>query len=287
MMSNISDYLDITTHNTLNKMQNRIAVISNAGGSGKTTLSVHIAYEMSLYGLSVGLIDLDPQGSLSLFCGLQQPEPEDTLASVLQNDFAGKWPLKHCWSDNTKNVEVIQGGMILTRVSDEMVLHRRGAYLLGDCLKDYPLTHDLLILDCPATLGPLTLLALSACTHILVPVQLEPKSIQGSAKLLEWVYHQSKQLRLEPQPQILGFVPNQYDPRRATHRQILEDLPTQLDQLGIHCFPAVRDSAEFINASGQGLPLHLYRNNHPASRDFKEVSERIVKLIGKKVKRKR
>ena len=287
MMSNISDHLDISIHNTLNKMQSRIAVISNAGGSGKTTLSVHIAYEMSLYGLSVGLIDLDPQGSLSLFCGLQQPEPEGTLTSVLKNDFAGKWPLVHCWSESTNNVEVIQGGMILTRVSDEMVLHRRGAYLLGDCLKDYPLTHDLLLLDCPATLGPLTLLALSACTHILVPVQLEPKSIQGSAKLLEWVYHQSKQLRLEPQPQILGFVPNQYDPRRATHRQILEDLPTQLDQLGIHCFPAVRDSAEFINASGQGLPLHLYRHNHPASGDFKEISERIVKLIGKKVKRKK
>lgn len=287
MMSDILIPLDISIHTTVKKMQNRIAVISNAGGSGKTTLSVHIAYEMSLYGLSVALIDLDPQGSLSLFCGLQQPEPEYTIASALQNDFAGKWPLETCWSEHTNKVEVIQGGMILTRVSDEMVLHRRGAYMLGDSLKDYPLPHDLLIFDCPATLGPLTLLALSACTHILVPVQLEPKSIQGSARLLEWAYHQGKQLRLEPQPEILGFVPNQYEARRATHRQILEDLPAQLEQLGIHCFPAIRDSAEFINASGQGLPLHLYRNQHPASADFKEISERIVKLIGKKVKRKK
>ncbi|MFN4777897.1 MAG: ParA family protein [Pseudanabaena sp.] len=268
-------------------MQSRIAVLSNAGGSGKTTLSVHIAYEMSLYGLSVALMDLDPQGSLSLFCGLPQPEPEQTLASVLGNDFTGQWPLEKCWTENTNKVDVVQGGMILTRVADEMVLHRRGAYLLGDCLKDHPISHDLIIFDCPATLGPLTLLALSACTHVLVPVQLEPKSIQGSAKLIEWVYHNSKQLRLDPQPQVMGFVPNQYDARRATHRQILEDLPTQLDQLGIHCFPPIRDSAEFINASGQGLPLHLYRHQHPAQADFKEVSEHVVQLIGKKVKRKK
>lgn len=276
-------------------MQNRIAMLSNAGGSGKTTLSVHIAYEMSLYGLSVALIDLDPQGSLSLFCGLPQPEPEQTLASVLHNDFAGQWPLTKCWRDRTEKVEVVQGGMVLTRVADEMVLHRRGAYLLGDCLKDYPLSHDLVIFDCPATLGPLTLLALSASTHILVPVQLEPKSIQGSARLIEWIYYNSKQLRLDPPPKVMGFVPNQYDARRATHRQILEDLPTQLDQLGIHCFQPIRDSAEFINASGQGLPLHLYRSQHPAQEDFKDLSEHllticdraIAKARDKKAKRKK
>lgn len=267
-------------------MQNRIAMLSNAGGSGKTTLSVHLAYEMSAYGLSVALIDLDPQGSLSLFCGLPQPEPEQTLAAVLHSDFAGQWSLTKCWGDRA-NVEVIQGGMVLTRVADEMVLHRRGAYLLGDCLKDYPLNHDLVIFDCPATLGPLTLLALSASTHILVPVQLEPKSIQGSAKLIEWIYYNSKQLRLDPPPQILGFVPNQYDAKRATHRQILADLPTQLEQLGIHCFPPIRDSAEFINASGQGLPLHLYRSQHPAQADFQELSEHIFKISGKKAKRKK
>lgn len=263
-------------------MQIRLAVISNAGGSGKTTLSVHLAYELALHKYNVALFDLDPQGSLTLFCGLQSPEPEQTLASILKDNFNGNWPLINCWDKHTDKVVICQGGMILTETADELVLHKRGAYLLADCLTDNPLQQDLIIFDCPATLGPLPLIALTACTHILIPVQLEPKSIQGAAHLLEWYYYHCKHLRLKPAPQILGFVPNQYDQRRASHRQILTSLPLQLQEMDIHAFPPIRDSAEFINASGQGLPIHLYRPIHSAKDDFKAIVTSVISLIGKK-----
>ncbi|MCC5666895.1 ParA family protein [Nostoc sp. CHAB 5784] len=262
-------------------MQIRLAVISNAGGSGKTTLSVHLAYDLAKRKYNVALLDLDPQGSLTLFCGLNPPEPEQTLAGVLKDKFDGVWPLTPCWRQYTNNVVVCQGGMVLTQTADELVLHKRGAYLLADCLTDYPLAHDVVIFDCPATLGPLPLMALAACTHIIIPVQLEPKSIQGAAHLLEWYYYHCKYLRLNPTPEILGFVPNQYDVRRSTHRQMLAGLPEQLQHMKIRAFPAIRDSAEFVNASGQGLPLHIYRPSHPAKDDFKETTSHIVNLIGK------
>ena len=260
-------------------MQVKLCVVSNAGGSGKTTLSVHLAYEMCKHGYSVALIDLDPQGSLSLFCGLGQPTPEDTLAAVLDEDFTGDWPLVKCWTDKTKKVDVCQGGLILTQTTQEISLHPRGAYLLADRFADHPLNHDLIIFDCPATLGPLPLIALAASTHILVPVQLEPKSVQGSSKLMEWLYLSKKQLRLTPEPEILGFVPNQYDARRAAQRQILEAIPEKLRQMHITCFPAIRDSAEFVNASAQGLPLHLYRGSHPACKDFKAITKVLMQLV--------
>lgn len=262
-------------------MQIRLAVISNAGGSGKTTLSVHLAYDLAKRKYNVALLDLDPQGSLTLFCGLNPPEPEQTLAGVLKDKFDGVWPLTPCWRQYTNNVVVCQGGMVLTQTADELVLHKRGAYLLADCLTDYPLAHDVVIFDCPATLGPLPLMALAACTHIIIPVQLEPKSIQGAAHLLEWYYYHCKYLRLNPTPEILGFVPNQYDVRRSTHRQMLAGLPEQLQHMKIRAFPAIRDSAEFVNASGQGLPLHIYRPSHPAKDDFKETISHLVTLIGK------
>lgn len=262
-------------------MQIRLAVISNAGGSGKTTLSVHLAYKLAHLGFKVALMDLDPQGSLTLFCGLEQPEPEQTLAAVLRDEFDGTWPLIPCWSELTNKVVLCQGGMILTQTADELVLHKRGAYLLADRLTDYPLPHDLIIFDCPATLGPLPLMALAACTHIVVPVQLEPKSIQGAAHLLEWYYYHCKHLRLNPQPEILGFVPSQYDAKRAAHRQILGSLPEQLEQMNIKAFPPIRDSAEFVNASGQGLPLHLYRKSHQALKDFKEITSHLANLMRK------
>jgi chromosome partitioning protein len=170
--------------------------------------------------------------------------------------------------------------MVLTQTADELVLHKRGAYLLGDRLTDYPLEHDLIIFDCPATLGPLPLMALAASTHIVIPVQLEPKSIQGAAHLLEWYYYHCKHLRLKPTPEIIGFVPNQYDSRRAAHRQMLSALPSQLEQMNIRAFDAIRDSAEFVNASGQGLPLHIYRPSHAAKGDFKDIASHLAGLIG-------
>ncbi len=264
---------------TVVDMQIRLAVISNAGGSGKTTLSVHLAYELGQQGFKVALMDLDPQGSLTLFCGLTPPEPEQTLAAVLKDNFDGKWPLMPCWSSHTDNVVICQGGMVLTQTADELVLHKRGAYLLGDCLSDYPLEHNLIILDCPATLGPLPLMALAASTHIVVPVQLEPKSVQGAARLLEWDYYHCRHLRLKPEPEILGFVPSQYDRKRAVHRQLNESLPLELEQMGIRAFGAIRNSTEFANASGQGLPLHLHRPCHPALDDFKEITSYLVGII--------
>lgn len=266
-------------------MQIRLAVISNAGGSGKTTLSVHLAYELAKRKFQVVLMDLDPQGSLTLFCGLDLPEPERTLAAVLREDFEGSWPLTPCWSEHTDKVAVCQGGMVLTQAADELVLHKRGAYLLSDRLSDFPLESNFIIFDCPATLGPLPLMALAASTHVVIPVQLEPKSLQGSAHLLEWYYYHCKHLRLAPQPEILGFVPNQYDARRAVHRQMLEELPTQLEQMQIRAFEPIRDSAEFVNASGQGLPLHVYRKNHPALKDFREISAVIAALTGNSSKK--
>ena len=268
-------------------MQVRLAVISNAGGSGKTTLSVHLAYELGHLGFKVILMDLDPQGSLTLFCGLSQPEPEHTLAAVLKDNFDGSWPLTPCWSEHTSHVAICQGGMALTQTADELVLHKRGAYLLLDCLSDYPLAHELIIFDCPATLGPLPLMALAACTHVVVPVQLEPKSIQGAAHFLEWYYFHCRHLRLKPAPEILGFVPNQYDGRRAAHRQILESLPVQLEPMKIRTFPAIRDSTEFVNASGVGLPLPLYRPSHPAKDDFKQIASHLATLIEKPPKKTR
>ncbi len=256
-----------------------LCVVSNAGGSGKTTLCTHLAYEMSRRGLSVALLDLDPQGSLSLFCGLPIPPPEQTTASVLREHFQGDWPLVNCWSEQTDKVAVCPGGLILTKTTQEISLHPRGAYLLADCLEDYPLSHDLIIFDCPATLGPLPQIALAASTHILVPVQLQPKSIQGSAKLLEWIYIQKKQLRLKSDPQLLGFVPSQYEKNRAAQRQILASLPEKLEEMNIHCFPPIRNSAEFVNASAAGLPLHLYRAGHPAVRDFHQIAEHLSQLI--------
>lgn len=95
--------------------------------------------------------------------------------------------------------------------------------------------------------------ALAASTHILVPVQLEMKSIAGSAELVEWCITTSEELQLEPRPPILGFIPSMYDDRRAIHKAYWRQLPEIAKELQIKVYPKVRDSVSL-----RMLPLKAY-----------------------------
>lgn len=256
-----------------------LSILANAGGVGKTTLGVHIAYEMGRRNYTVALFDLDPQRSLDVFCGLPSAEPSSTIARVFAKDFKGDYPFVSCWG--SPKIEVCQGHPTVADLSNALVIRKRGEYALADRFQSYPLSHDLVILDCPATLGMLNVNALAASTHILVPVQLEMKSITGCAQLVEWCVTTASELRLDPRPPILGFVPSMYNKKEAGHRQYLQQLPEVGNALGIKIYPAIRDSTEFPNSSSYGLPLQKYRPSHGASRDFKAIADDLSKLIKK------
>lgn len=263
------------------KQQVRLDIKSNAGGAGKTTTAIHIAYGVAQRGYSVVLVDLDPQGTFNVFVGLPRETPriEDTLAAVLSDSFKGDYPLHPVWKDKINGVFVLQGGSSLYTASIEVNNDPRGPYILQDRLADYPLDVDLIIFDSGATLEPLPLLSLAASTHVLVTLQPEFKSMDGISKFFEWFYYRVNKLRLRPEPKLLGVLPVAKETGFAAHEAIVEALPAQLNQMGIHMFPEVRHSREFVNASGYGLPLGLWRPRHPACNDFKPVIDTIVKLL--------
>ncbi|MDV2997006.1 MAG: hypothetical protein N4J56_006711 [Chroococcidiopsis sp. SAG 2025] len=278
------------------KRQVRLAIASNAGGSGKTTMAVHLAYAVASRGYKVALMELDLSGSLRIFAGLTKAVPEQSTAILFQKKFDGAYPLVPLWSERVKALFAIQGGEALERSTNEIYFAARRYYILGDCLEKYPLDADLIVFDTPAALEPMGLAALAASTHVLVPIKPEYKDTGGFAGLLEWYYNKIDELKLKPEPEILGFVPTRVDLGKATHRNILgidekgskrqeidptETLPGQIEGLGIHCFPYVRESNYFLSASGAGLPVHLYRPGCEASKSFDPI---VTKLVREMVK---
>lgn len=256
-----------------------IGILANAGGVGKTTLAVHLAYEICKRGQTVALIDLDPQRALDVFCGLPSAEIENSVVRVFGKDFDGNWPLVSAWGN--PNIEVCQGHPNMAQVGNDLVIRRRGEYVLADRLKSYPLRHDVIILDCPATIGIICENAIAASTGLLVPIQLEMKSVSGVADLVEWLIGIADDLMLDPHPPILGLIPSLYDNSRAIHRQYLQQLPEVAEQLRVKLYPQIRDSSEFKNASANGLPLQKYRPAHPACKDFKTIADDLVTLVRK------
>ena len=279
--------------------QIRIAIESNAGGSGKTTLATHLAYALGKKGYRVVLIDLDQNGSLSLFTGKANiPEKKRSLASVFESDFQGNYPLASIWNDHVDTVQVIQGGSPLEEVIRSLHLYERKYEVLKDRFEDYPLDADVIILDTPASLEPMGLIALAASTHILVPLKPEYKDSFGAAGMVNWFYQKTESLRLRPQPEILGFVPSRVNLSKfAAHRNLLgldkqgknrtdveltETIPYQLQQMGITCFPPIRESGFILSASGTGLPVHLYQPGDSIVKSFDPIVSRIIKVLKEK-----
>lgn len=257
-----------------------ISILANAGGVGKSTLAIHLAYAVSRCDFSVAILDLDPQHSLDRFCGLSPTESGLSIAQILGGkDFNGNWHLIPAWGGQ---IQVVQSHIDLAQVSSDLATRRRGSYTLRDRLRSHPIGCDLVVIDCPATLGMLCENALAASDLMLVPVQLEPKSIGGAADLVQWCITASNELHLEPRPKVQGIVPSIYNKDAAIHRQYLEQLPGIAAQLDIKVYPPIRYSKEFVNTSAYGLPLHKYRTGHPACADFEALASDLVALLEEK-----
>lgn len=264
-----------------------VAVLSNAGGAGKSTLCVNLAYALAQKKidqrmLSVALFDLDPAGTLNLFCGIMTRTKEESLSKVLAIDFEGNYPFKPCWQDYKVKVDLCQSEQeSLKALYDSLSSHPRGAYRLADALKDYPIPHDVLLLDCPGTIGKASDIALSAADCIAIVLEPEPKNILAVSNLITHYLSQCKQMRLEPYPPILGLIISKYRKDQSAHRETVRNFPSALTARGFNykIYPPIRFSYEFTNSSGSGLPLFAYRPGHAASKDFGVIVEDIFNLI--------
>jgi chromosome partitioning protein len=264
-------------------MQRVISIMSNSGGVGKTTLTVNLAFQLARKCKSVLMLGCDPNGSLTLFSGLDDPPCEETLDAVLRSDFAGKYPIFPVWRDRIEGIDACLGGLPLAGTSQRLVLEKRGAYTLADALEDHPLPHDFILIDCPGTIEQLHIAALSASTDILITLKPEDKDLDAMAKLLEWISLTRTELRLKPAPKVLGVVPNGVKDR-AMHRDNLGlshidglvCLPDIMKKMEIHMFGAIKDSAHIANAAAAGLPLGLFRPGDASNKLYEKIANFIL-----------
>lgn len=264
-------------------MKSIVSIMSNSGGVGKTTLTVNLAFQLARKGKTVAMFGCDPNGSLTLFSGLDDPESNQTLDSVMRPDFDGNYPLFPVWPDRVEGVEACLGGPPLLETSQRLVFEKRGAYSLSDALEDHPLPHDYLLIDCPGTIEQLHISALAVSTDVLITLKPEDKDLDAVSKLLEWISKTRTELRLKPPPQVLGVLANGMKDRAMhrdnlglSHIEGLESLPDILEHLGITMFPVIKDNAYVANSVAAGLPLGLYRPGEPINKIYEEIAVALI-----------
>lgn len=150
--------------------------------------------------------------------------------------------------------------------------------VLKKVLKKYPVPHDLIILDSPASLDVLSYTALAVATHILIPLPMSVK-LGGVDSLLQWIRGEAESLDLDPLPRLLGGVPMRVA-NNSDQQAFYSEIRAVLAAQSVNCFPGIRYSAEFENAANRGrAPLYLYRKGHDACKDFEPIVKSLLQHL--------
>jgi chromosome partitioning protein len=245
------------------------AVANQKGGVAKTTTVISLAAALTERGLAVLAVDLDPQSALTFSLGYDADRVRPTVQDVLLGDTALEQAIhQHAETDVAVAGADLAGAEIAlaSKAGRELRLRRVLAPLRD--------TYDVVLIDCPPSLGVLTLNALTAADRVIVPVQCETLAHRGVAQLLEAVadVQQLTNERLE----VAGFIATMYDSRTRHSAAVIADVERRygLAQLG----PPVRASVRFAEAPHAGRSILRYAGGVPGAAAYRVIAGTIAGL---------
>lgn len=201
----------------------RIAVINQKGGVGKTTTTANLGAALANNGLRVLLIDLDPQGHLTLHFGAElrdgQPSVYDLLTTAT--------PIGDVLVKVRDRVTLVPADIDLAGAEVELISVTGREVILREALAPIEHEHDIMLIDCPPSLGILTVNALVASTEVLIPLQAHFFALQGLSKLLDTVTLVRQ--RINPQLHVGGVVLCMYESATRLAGEVVDDLVKFLD----------------------------------------------------------
>jgi len=246
-----------------------ITVFNQAGGVMKTSLTMNLGYHLHLKKHKTLLIDLDPQGSLTTFMGLEPHELEHIVGDAILNEET-PLPIHH----DLHGMDLLPANISLSAVELQLASVMAREIRLKQALEPICNQYDFILIDCPPSLGVLSILGLTAGTHVLIPIQTHFKAFKGTELLLDTI----KQVRkhVNPQLAISGIVPTLYS-NANQDKVILEALEQQLSPLA-KVYPAIPRATAFADAAMSRQPLAVYAPKHPAITVLKKIAQGMEKL---------
>ena len=245
-----------------------IAFINNKGGTGKTTSCINTAAALSLRGLKCLLVDIDPQGSLSASAGYADLDERDlTTYEVLEGEDINIAVIRRKDSYDILPADTRLSGGEITFINKE-----RRNYLLKDALAYLKTPYDFVLIDCPPSLNIFTLMALSAATEVIIPVQAQYLPLVGVAQIKETI--ELVQERFNPDIQLGGILLTFYHDNWNLDKEVGEALE---QAFGEKVFKTrINQSNKLAEAPSYGKDVIAYSNRSKGAAQYRQLAEEIL-----------
>jgi chromosome partitioning protein len=248
-------------------MATTISFLNHKGGVGKTTSTINVGAAMVELGKRVMLLDLDPQANLSLALGV--PRLKVTIYEALR----GEGDIEPY--EVKPNLFVVPSTLDLSGAELELINEAGREYLLKEILAGVDDAFDFILIDCPPSLGLLTLNALTSSQFVVIPLQTEFLAVQGLTKIKQVI--DKVKFRLNKELEIAGVMPTMYNSRRVLNRDIVETIHKYFGERVFKTY--IREAVALAESPAQRKDIFEYQRSSNGAKDYMAVTEELLERI--------
>ncbi len=245
-----------------------IVFVNQKGGVGKTTSAINIGAYIALAGKKVLLVDFDSQGNMSSGVGVSKDKP--TIYELLAGQVQPEQAVKH---SPVENLDAISASIDLSGAAIELVDQENREYFLKNALAPLKDKYDYILIDCPPSLGLLTLNGLAAADTVLVPMQCEYFALEGISLLLQTV--QRVQNEINPSLTIGGIFFTMYDSRTRLAQDVVMQVKSYFKDVVFNTI--IPRNVRLSEAPSHGLPICKYDPACVGARSYKQLADEVIK----------
>lgn len=246
-----------------------IAIANQKGGVAKTTTAVNLGASLALMGQPVLLVDIDPQGNASSGLGIDKTKLNQCVYDVLINEVN---PVEVIISTEIRNMDILPSTMQLAGAEVEMVSLMAREQILKRALTPLKEKYQYIIIDCPPSLGLLTLNALAAADSLLIPIQCEFYALEGVGQLMNTV--QLVQKHLNQSLKIEGVLLTMFDARLNLSIQVVDEVKKVF---GNKVFKnIIPRNVRLSEAPSHGTPVVIYDPKSRGSEAYRELAKEVM-----------
>ena len=255
-------------------MGKAIAIFNQKGGVGKTTTNINLGACLAMKGKKILMIDMDPQGNTTSGIGIAKNDLSDTVYELLiEEDYDPKKAILHT---GTKNLDLIPANVDLAGAEIELVTLTEREKRLKKALDKVRKYYDYIFIDCPPSLGLLTINALTAVDSILIPIQCEFYALEGVSQLVSTV--ELVKSRMNKKLEIEGVVLSMFDGRTNLSIQVVQEVKKYF---GSKVFSTVIPrNIRLAEAPSFGMPVIEYDPRSKGARAYQEFAEEFLEWGG-------